>query len=95
MNLRLRSVFFIVPLACAITPASAHHSAAMFDTSREMLVEGVVEEFNWKNPHSYIAVRTATGQPTLELGPPSTLDWEGAGDSSCHLAAFSYGVRRM
>lgn len=51
----------------------AHHSAAMFDTSRQITVEGVVTEFAWKNPHSYLTVRTATGPVTLELGPPSTL----------------------
>lgn len=74
MELRLRSFFSTLLLACiAIAPASAHHSAAMFDTSREILVEGVVEDFAWKNPHSYITVRTATGPLTLELGPPSTL----------------------
>jgi hypothetical protein len=73
MELRLRTVFSILLMACVAAPASAHHSAAMFDTSKEIIVEGVVEEFNWKNPHSYITVRTATGPLTLELGPPSTL----------------------
>lgn len=61
-------------LACLIgMTANAHHSAAMFDTSKEVVVEGVVSEYAWKNPHSYITVRTTTGPITLELGPPSTL----------------------
>jgi hypothetical protein len=51
----------------------AHHSAAMFDSSKEIMVEGVVTEYAWKNPHSYLTVRTATGPVVLELGPPSTL----------------------
>jgi hypothetical protein len=54
-------------------PVLAHHSAAMFDTSKEIMVEGVVTEYAWKNPHSYLTVRTATGPQVLELGPPSTL----------------------
>jgi hypothetical protein len=54
-------------------PAIAHHSAAAFDTSREIIVEGVVTEFAWKNPHSYLTVKTKDGPLVLELGPPSTL----------------------
>ncbi len=73
MELRLRSIFSILLLAGAFASASAHHNSAMFDTSRESLLEGIVVEFAWKNPHSYLTVRTATGPLTLELGPPSTL----------------------
>src|SRR6187401_367568 len=57
----------------AALPSWAHHSAAMFDSSKEIIVEGVVTEYQWKNPHSYLTVKTATGPITLELGPPSTL----------------------
>jgi hypothetical protein len=62
-------------LACLVlaAPVLAHHSAAMFDSSKEVVVEGVVTEYAWKNPHSYLTVRTATGIVVLELGPPSTL----------------------
>ncbi len=34
--------------------AHAHHSFAMFDSEREMVVEGTVREFQWTNPHSWI-----------------------------------------
>lgn len=61
-------------LTClAGTPAAAHHSAAAFDTSKQIMVEGVVTEFAWRNPHSYLTVRTDGGTQVLELGPPSTL----------------------
>lgn len=60
-------------LACMAPRASAHHSAAMFDTSREIVVQGVVTDLAWKNPHSYLTVRTDSGPLVLELGPPSTL----------------------
>jgi hypothetical protein len=60
-------------VACAASSALAHHSAAMFDSTREILVEGTVAAYQWKNPHSYLTVDTATGPITLELGPPSTL----------------------
>lgn len=57
----------------ATVPVLAHHSAAMFDSSRQVNYEGVVTEVAWKNPHVYITLNTTTGPVTLELGPPSTL----------------------
>jgi hypothetical protein len=66
-------VVFALAGTVAVTPVSAHHSAAMFDTTKEILVQGVVTEFAWKNPHSYLTVRTDSGPLVLELGPPSTL----------------------
>lgn len=42
-------------LACA-GAAPAHHTYAMFDTSRELSVSGVVAKFEWKNPHTYLWV---------------------------------------
>ena len=39
-------------------PASAHHSQSMFDTSKEILIEGKVARFDWVNPHMYLVVET-------------------------------------
>jgi hypothetical protein len=39
-------------------PALAHHSMAFFDQTREILVEGTVERFDWVNPHMYLYIRT-------------------------------------
>jgi Family of unknown function (DUF6152) len=36
--------------------ASAHHSFAMFDTSRTKILVGEIKEFQWTNPHSWIQV---------------------------------------
>lgn len=36
--------------------AGAHHSFAMFDSSTEQTIEGVVKEFQWTNPHTWIQV---------------------------------------
>lgn len=63
----------LVMVSAVVLPVAAHHSAAMFDSSREVFVEGTVTEYQWKNPHSYLTVKTTTGPITLELGPPSTL----------------------
>jgi hypothetical protein len=34
--------------------ALAHHSFAMFDNTKPMTLRGVVREFQWTNPHSWI-----------------------------------------
>ncbi len=63
----------------AITPtASAHHSNAMFDMSREVNMRGVVREFQWTNPHAYIqlVVTDENGEEvewSMEMGAPMYL----------------------
>jgi hypothetical protein len=67
-------------LACALgaAPASAHHSAAMFEPEKIITVEGTVKEFEYTNPHSwlYVVVRDDKGEETLwgfEAEGPSAL----------------------
>jgi hypothetical protein len=52
------------------TPAYAHHSQSMFDTSQEVLIEGTVARFDWVNPHMYLIVQTTgpDGKPALVEG---------------------------
>jgi hypothetical protein len=35
-------------------PARAHHSFAMFDTARQVTLQGTVQEFQWTNPHAWV-----------------------------------------
>ncbi|HVJ31258.1 MAG TPA: DUF6152 family protein, partial [Gammaproteobacteria bacterium] len=51
-------------------PAFGHHSQAMFDTSKEIVIEGTVARFDWVNPHMYLVVATKgpDGQPALVEG---------------------------
>jgi hypothetical protein len=63
---------------CLAAPAVAHHSAAMFDTSREVTLEGVVTTYDWRNPHVYMAIRTtgpdgAEFEQQIEAGASSVL----------------------
>ena len=46
------------------TPALGHHSHAMFDSDREITLEGTVTELQWNNPHIhlYISVMDENGQ---------------------------------
>jgi hypothetical protein len=38
------------------TCAFAHHSAVIFDQDQEIVLEGVVSGYEWKNPHVYVYV---------------------------------------
>jgi hypothetical protein len=42
-------------------PASAHHSAAAFDTGAVIKIKGVITEFRWGNPHASIKIRGKAG----------------------------------
>ena len=43
--------------------ASAHHSTAMFDMRKDVVLQGTIKEFQWTNPHTWIVfdVPNATG----------------------------------
>ena len=36
--------------------ASAHHSFAMFDGSKTVIIEGTVKSWEWKSPHAWLIV---------------------------------------
>ena len=40
------------------TPALAHHSWAPYDLESEVTLEGVITEYSWANPHTYILLET-------------------------------------
>ena len=46
-------------LAVLTTPASAHHSVLGFDNTRGVTLRGVVKDFHWADPHTYITVAIA------------------------------------
>ena len=71
----------IAVAVCAI-PAAAHHSFAMFDAGKRITVAGIVKEFQWTNPHSFIlmAVPNSAGQVdqwSIEMGGPAGLARQG------------------
>lgn len=65
-------------LAVAL-PASAHHSASMFDRTQAKTLTGVVKQFNWVNPHSSIIfVADDTGETwNVETTSPGVLTRSG------------------
>ncbi|HEX7081249.1 MAG TPA: DUF6152 family protein [Gammaproteobacteria bacterium] len=65
--------------------AAAHHSAVMFDEQKEITVSGVVKEFQYTNPHSWLLVDV-----TGEDGTVTTWGFEAEGPSTLMRA----GIRR-
>jgi hypothetical protein len=55
MNTRIIGAAFAAILLSG-TGALAHHSFAMFDSSRSIVIKGTVKEFQWTNPHSWIQI---------------------------------------
>lgn len=48
-----------------VTPAlQAHHSTAQFDMNHDSRVSGIVFQFVWTNPHSYIYLDVTDGSGT-------------------------------
>ena len=65
-------------LLCVAAPASAHHSGAGVDRTKTVTVTGVVKEFRWTNPHSWIDLEVADDKGvasiwSIEMNPPPFL----------------------
>ena len=72
-------------LILGATPAFAHHSAVMFDDTKEVTVTSVVKEFQYTNPHSWLLVDVKN-----EDGTVTTWGFEAEGPSTLMRA----GIRR-
>jgi hypothetical protein len=51
---RLAMLLATGALALTAVPTLAHHSFAMFDRDNQVDLEGVVQEFRFANPHTFI-----------------------------------------
>jgi len=66
----------------------AHHSfTAAYDSTKRVEIEGVVKEFVWRNPHSYVRIDVSPKEGPTESW---TLEW----GSSNQLSAAKYPVTR-
>lgn len=78
MTLRLVGLAFGM-LGAAVTSAAAHHSMTMFDQQKPIELEGVVQEYRFVSPHSFILLQLSGS------GDAATV-WTLEGDSPSHLA---------
>jgi hypothetical protein len=75
-GLTIKAVLPCIAAMCLTDVASAHHSTAEFDYTKQVTIKGVVKEVQWTNPHSYLQViADAEGdqkvQWSVEIGSPS------------------------
>jgi len=52
----MRYLIILFLFGLTFTSAIAHHSAVIFEQDHEIVLEGVVSGYDWKNPHIYIYV---------------------------------------
>jgi uncharacterized protein DUF6152 len=77
-----------VVLTGSVIPASAHHSfTAAYDSTKRVEIEGVVTEFVWRNPHSFVRIEVTTKEGAKEQW---NLEW----GSTSQLQAAKYPVTR-
>jgi len=64
---RLATPAILLALALVtVRSAAAHHSYAMFDASRKIVLHGTVRELQWTNPHCFLQVLVPTAGATVE-----------------------------
>ena len=73
-------------LALIAWPIMAHHSGTMFDHDKEQTWTGVVKEFQYTNPHSWLIVDV-----TNEDGSVTTWGFEAEGPSRIRQSGIRKG----
>ncbi len=78
MRISIPAVFGAALLGAVASSAMAHHSFAMFDATKSMVLEGTLKSVQLTNPHSYFTLTAA--------GPDGVAkDWQIEGPSPNNL----------
>lgn len=85
---RISGVLAALLLAAAALPASAHHSAAPFDMTKQVSLQGTVEKWVWANPHSWLYIRVVKADGSQEV-------WGLEAGSTGMLARSGWGAYDM
>src|ERR1700759_3090526 len=65
----MRLMLSMVVLVAAIAgPAFAHHSFGRYDMTATSEIDGVVNKFEWSNPHSWLFVDVTTKDAVVTYG---------------------------
>jgi hypothetical protein len=79
----LREIGGVILTLLLTIPAAAHHSGAMYDLEKTVVLKGTIKAFHWTNPHCWfqLMILGAKGEEewSIQLGPPTTLyreDWK-------------------
>ncbi len=71
---QVTAIFMATAFLGGLGTAAAHHSASMFDFTKLVELSGVVKEFQYTNPHSWLLVDV-----TNEDGSVTTWGFEAEG----------------
>jgi hypothetical protein len=58
----VRTLVMVLLATAVAAPVQAHHSFAMYDSTRTITIEGTVRDFQWTNPHVWIQVLVPDGK---------------------------------
>jgi hypothetical protein len=64
---RISGILAAILIASAAFPASAHHSAAPFDMTKHVTLQGTVEKWMWTNPHCWLYIRVVKDDGSQEI----------------------------
>ena len=59
VNKKLKFIPTLLALILFSFSSAAHHSAAPFDTGKQIVIKGEVTKFQWTNPHVWIHINVA------------------------------------
>lgn len=82
MNRNLSAVSALALLSPWMAASAHHGTAGYYDHNKLVTIEGVVKEFQWRNPHSglFLVSKDASGKEilySLEMGSPAALSKAG------------------
>ena len=77
-----RAGFLAIAFLAVSAAAHGHHSFAIYDADHPRTLEGVVQEFRWTNPHTWVFLEVAGADGTetvweIEHGPINMLSRQG------------------
>ena len=72
----------VVALLLGTVPVFAHHSFAMFDRDKKIMITGVIKEVQWANPHTWIQIVVTNDKGeeqewSIECGSPNMMTRRG------------------
>jgi hypothetical protein len=69
---RHSAVLVLFAFFVLLAPAFAHHSAARYDLSKTVVIQGTVTEVLWQNPHVILVMNDTKGQEQAFEAPSPT-----------------------
>jgi hypothetical protein len=69
--------------------ATAHHSAAQFDFSKKVTIQGTIKEFNVTNPHTSAVVEVSDAKGTRDV------EYEGHSASHFYRAGYTRDMLKV